>query len=93
MGSPGGDLPAVAGELAGDRDRDDPVGFAPRVFELAPAESDATQGVGATAVLIDADLSTDRLAPSEGGKGLTTGAGCPKTDELGEGQVGSLGGR
>jgi len=34
MGAPGGDLPAVAGELAGDRDRDDPVGFAARVFEL-----------------------------------------------------------
>ena len=33
----GGDLPAVGGELAGDRDRDDPAGFAPRVFELAPA--------------------------------------------------------
>jgi hypothetical protein len=37
MGRAGGDLPAVGGELAGDRDRDDPAGFAPRVFELAPA--------------------------------------------------------
>jgi hypothetical protein len=37
IGSPGGDLPAVAGELACDRDGDDPVGFAPGVFELAPA--------------------------------------------------------
>ena len=37
MRGPGGDLPAVAGELAGDRDGDDPVGFAPCVFELAPA--------------------------------------------------------
>ena len=37
MGSPGGDLPAVAGELACDCDGDDPVGFAPGVFELAPA--------------------------------------------------------
>ena len=33
----GGDLPAVGGELAGDRDRDDPAGFAAGVFELAPA--------------------------------------------------------
>ncbi|MGO9903646.1 MAG: hypothetical protein ACLP0J_29175 [Solirubrobacteraceae bacterium] len=33
----GGDLPAVAGELAGDCDRDDPAWFAAGVFELAPA--------------------------------------------------------
>ena len=33
----GGDLPAVGGELAGDRDGDDPAGFAAGVFELAPA--------------------------------------------------------
>ena len=38
----GSDLPAVAGELAGDRDRDDLAGFAPRVFELAPAGVEAT---------------------------------------------------
>jgi hypothetical protein len=37
MRGPGGDLPAVGGELAGDRDRDDPAGLAARVFELAPA--------------------------------------------------------
>jgi hypothetical protein len=37
MSSPGGDLPAVAGELAGDRDGDDPAGFVAGVFELAPA--------------------------------------------------------
>ena len=37
MGAPGGDLPAEAGELAGDRDGDDPVGFLAGVFELAPA--------------------------------------------------------
>ena len=37
MRRPGRDLPAVAGELAGDRDSDDPVGFAAGVFELAPA--------------------------------------------------------
>ena len=37
MGSPGGDLPAVGGEFAGDRDRDDPAGFTAGVFELAPA--------------------------------------------------------
>ena len=37
MGAPGGDLPAVAGELAGDRDRDDPVVLASGVLELAPA--------------------------------------------------------
>ena len=36
-GRAGGDLPAVGGEFAGDRDRDDPAGFAPGVFELAPA--------------------------------------------------------
>ena len=36
MGCPGGDLPAVGGELAGDRDRDDPAWFAAGVFELAP---------------------------------------------------------
>ena len=34
---PGGELPAEAGELAGDRDRDDPVGLAAGVLELAPA--------------------------------------------------------
>ena len=39
---PGGDLPAVAGELAGDGDRDDPAGFAAGVFELAPAGVEAT---------------------------------------------------
>ena len=32
-----GDLPAEAGEFAGDRDRDHAVGFAAGVFELAPA--------------------------------------------------------
>ena len=37
MGSAGGDLPAVGGELTGDRDRDDRAWFAARVFELAPA--------------------------------------------------------
>src|ERR1017187_6268465 len=36
-GGAGGDLPAVGGELAGDRDGDDPAGFAADVFELAPA--------------------------------------------------------
>jgi hypothetical protein len=42
MRSPGGDLPAVTDELARDRDGDDPVGFAPRVFELAPAGVEPT---------------------------------------------------
>ena len=37
MGCPGGDLPAVGGEFAGDRDGDDPAWFAAGVFELAPA--------------------------------------------------------
>jgi hypothetical protein len=37
MGYPGGDLPAVGGEFAGDRDRDDPAWFVAGVFELAPA--------------------------------------------------------
>ena len=37
MSAPGGDLPAVGGELASDRDRDDPAGFVAGVFELAPA--------------------------------------------------------
>ena len=41
-GGPGGDLPAVAGELAGDRDRDDPAGFVAGVFELAPAGVEAS---------------------------------------------------
>src|ERR1039458_7632964 len=36
-GGAGRDLPAVGGELAGDRDGDDPAGFATGVFELAPA--------------------------------------------------------
>jgi hypothetical protein len=40
MGSPGGDLPAVAGEFAGDRDGDDPAGFVAGVFELAPANGE-----------------------------------------------------
>jgi hypothetical protein len=31
------DLPAEAGELAGDRDRDDAIGLATGVLELAPA--------------------------------------------------------
>ena len=38
---PGRDLPAVGGELARDRDRDDPVGFAARVSELPPARVQA----------------------------------------------------
>ena len=43
MGSAGGDLPAVAGEFAGDRDSDDPVRFlAAGVFELAPAGVELT---------------------------------------------------
>ena len=33
----GGELPAEASELAGDRDGDDPVALATGVFELAPA--------------------------------------------------------
>ncbi len=37
MSGPGGDLPAVGGEFAGDRDGDDPAGFVAAVFELAPA--------------------------------------------------------
>src|SRR2546423_9421499 len=37
MSGQGGDLPAVGGEVAGDRDRDDPAGFVAGVFELAPA--------------------------------------------------------
>ena len=37
MRGPGGDLPAVGGEFAGDRDGDDPAGFVACVFELAPA--------------------------------------------------------
>src|ERR1039458_10171722 len=37
----GRDLPAVGGELAGDRDRDDRAGFVARVFELAPAGVEA----------------------------------------------------
>jgi len=37
MRGPGGDLPAVRGELAGDGDRDDPAGLVAGVFELAPA--------------------------------------------------------
>ena len=36
-GGDGGDLPAVGGEFAGDRDGDDPAGFVAGVFELAPA--------------------------------------------------------
>ena len=42
MGCPGGDLPAVAGQFAGDRDRDDPAWFMARVFELAPAGVEAS---------------------------------------------------
>jgi hypothetical protein len=37
MGSAGGDLRAVAGELEGDRDGDDPAWFVAGVFELARA--------------------------------------------------------
>jgi len=37
MSGAGGDLPAVAGELAGDRDGDDAVGLVAGVFELSPA--------------------------------------------------------
>lgn len=37
MGGVGGDLPAERGEFAGDRDDGHAVGFAPCVFELAPA--------------------------------------------------------
>ena len=37
MGSPGSDLPAVGGQFAGDRDRDDPTWFVAGVLELAPA--------------------------------------------------------
>ena len=44
MGSPGGDLSAVAGEFAGDRDRDDPAWFAAGVFELAPASVEPALG-------------------------------------------------
>src|SRR5690348_16732374 len=38
----GGDFPAVAGKLAGDRDRDDRVGLFAGVFELAPARVEAS---------------------------------------------------
>src|ERR1019366_7037260 len=41
-GGAGSDLPAVGGEFAGDRDGDDPAGFAAGVFELAPAGVEAT---------------------------------------------------
>ena len=37
MSAPGGDLPAVGGELARDGDRNDSAGLVARVSELAPA--------------------------------------------------------
>jgi len=44
MGRPGGDLPAVGGQFASDRDRDDPAWFAASVFELAPAGVEPSLG-------------------------------------------------
>ena len=42
MGGAGRDLPAVPGEFAGNRDRDDPVGLVAGVFELTPASVQAS---------------------------------------------------
>lgn len=65
----GGDLPAVGGELAGDRDRDDPAGFVAGVFELAPAGVEAplrfpgdVDDLGCLAALAALERFTDRGA-------------------------------
>jgi hypothetical protein len=65
----GGDLPAVGGELAGDGDRDDPAGFAARVFELAPAGVESAlrfpgdvDDLGCLSALAALERFTDRRA-------------------------------
>jgi hypothetical protein len=68
-GSAGCDLPAVGGEFAGDRDGDDPVGFAAGVFELAPAGVESSlrapgdvDDLGCLSALAALERFTDRRA-------------------------------
>ena len=80
-GGAGRDLPAVGSELARDRDRDDPVGFAARVSELPPARVQAAlclpgdvDDLGRVAALATLErLADDRAATGRG----TTSARCP----------------
>src|ERR1700674_3033628 len=67
MRGPSGDLPAVAGEFAGDRDGDDPIRFAAGVFELAPAGVEPTlrapgdvDDLGCLSALATLERFTDR---------------------------------
>src|ERR1039458_3023856 len=81
-GGAGGELPAVGGELAGDRDRDDPAGFVADVFELAPAGVEATlrlpgdvDDLGCLPALAALERFTDRGAAAVSGRTLRPAAG------------------